>query len=104
MTRLQIYNLILSWLDDNDGIYFTPAQVNVWINLAHRQVQLQLLQAGENWYMKPVETLTVIGQADYVLPSDFAMEHRLEVVLSGTGINENRQKLDVIILKKTELL
>lgn len=96
MTRLDIQTLVLSWLDDANAGYFTPPQVQTWINLAHRQVQMLLLQAGENYYMKPVETMTVIGQADYVLPADFIVEHRIEYVLSGTGPTENRQPISPI--------
>lgn len=104
MTRADLRNLVLSWLDDLQGAYFTAAQVNVWLNLAQREVQKLLLQAGENWYMRPVETLTVSGQSDYVLPSDFVFEHRLEVVLSGTGTNENRQALRVITTNEQDLI
>jgi hypothetical protein len=104
MTRLDINNLVLSWLDDNTGGYFTPAQVNVWINLAHRQVQMLLLQAGENYYMKPVETTTVAGQADYILPADFMVEHRLEYVLSGTGPNESRQPITMITTNQQDMV
>lgn len=93
MTRTDLRTMVLSWLDDLQGAYFTPAQVNVWLNMAQRQVQMELLQAGENWYMKPVETLMVSGQQDYMFPSDFVYEHRIEIVLSGTGSNENRQPL-----------
>lgn len=93
MTMSQLSTLVVSWLDDANQGYFTPAQVNVWLNMAHRQAQMELLQAGQNWYMKPSETLTVLGQADYVLPSDFIFEHRLELVKSGTGVNEDRRGL-----------
>lgn len=104
MTRLELRTLVLSWLDDKQAAYFTAAEVNVWLNLAQREVQKLLLQAGENWYMKPVETLTVSGQPDYVLPSDFVFEHRLEVVLSGTGSNENRQALRAITTNEQDLI
>lgn len=104
MTRLQIKTAVLAWLDDPNGLYFTDSIVNNWINLAHRQVQMELLQAGENWYMKPVESYTVIGQSDYVLPSDFIYEHRLEIVLNGTGTNENRQPLSVITTNQQDLI
>lgn len=93
MTRAEIRTLMRTWLDDANGGYFDDSTCNVWINLAHRQVQMQLLQAGQNWYEKPAETLTVRGQADYLLPPDFVTEQRLEIVQSGTGVNENRQKL-----------
>lgn len=104
MTRGQIKTLIRGWLDDPNGTYFTDTDVNTWINLAHRQVQMMLLQAGNNWYMKPVESMTVLAQADYVLPSDFMVEHRLEVVLSGTGVNENRQALASITTNEQDLI
>jgi hypothetical protein len=93
MTRADIRAVVLSWLDDGSGGYFTSDQVNTWINLAHRQLQMILLQAGENYYMKPVETQTVAGQADYILPADFMIEHRLEYVLSGTGPTEQREQI-----------
>lgn len=93
MTRAEIRTLMRSWLDDASGGYFDDSTCNTWINLAHRQLQMLLLQAGQNWYEKPAETLTVRGQADYVLPSDFVTEQRLEIVQSGTAENEIRQKL-----------
>lgn len=104
MTRGQLSTLVLSWLDDEGQGYFNSNDVNTWLNLAHRQVQMLLLQAGENYYMKPVETQTVSGQSDYVLPSDFMVEHRLEIVLSGTGPNENRQALQVITTNQQDLI
>jgi hypothetical protein len=89
MTRSEIRTLILGWLDDANSGYFSSTLVNTWINLAHREVQMKLLQSGENYYQVPVETLTVSGQADYVLPSDFMVEHRIELVRSGSGVNED---------------
>lgn len=86
-------NLTLYWLDDLNAGYFTPVQVNLWLNNAQRECQKQLLQAGQNYYLKPSQTSTVSGQADYVLPSDFLKLHRLELVLSGTGTNEARSQL-----------
>ena len=95
---------MLSWLDDDQSGYFTAAQCNVWLNLAQRQVQMMLLQAGENYYMKPVTTTLVYSQPDYVLPSDFMVEHRLEIVLSGTGTTENRQPLMPITTNQQDLI
>lgn len=103
MTRAQISTLMMSWLDDTNQGYFTAAQVNVWINLAQRQVQMQLLQAGQNWYVKPVETILVINQADYVLPSDFMVEHRIEVVLAGSGTSESKYQLTPITTNQQDL-
>lgn len=93
MTRAEIKTYILGILDDPNGGYFTDSLLNTWINLAQRHVQGALLQAGQNWYEKPVETLTVSGQADYVLPTDTRVIHRVEYVLSGTGVDEDRRKL-----------
>jgi len=104
MTRLQIQNLVLSWLDDDNAGYFTPSIVQTWINLAHRQVQMQLLQAGENYYEIVVETQTVTNQADYVLPADFMVLHRLELVLSGTGLNENKQPIQFMTTNQQDLV
>lgn len=104
MTVGEIKTLIVSWLDDPNQTYFTPAQLLVWINLAHRQVQMLLLQAGENYYMKPVETYTVASQSDYVLPSDFMVDHRLEYVISGTGVNENRVPLTEITTNQQDMI
>lgn len=104
MTRAQLSALCLSWLDDEKQGYFTPTDVNTWLNLAQRQVQLMLLQAGQNWYMKPVETLTVLGQCDYVLPVDFVQEHRIEIVITGTGVNEDRRPLKPITTNQQDLV
>lgn len=104
MTVGEIQTLMCSWLDDPQQTYFTPAQTLVWINLAQRKAQMELLQAGQNWYMKPVQTVTVQYQTDYVLPDDFMVEHRLELVLSGTGFNENRQALTPITTNQQDLV
>jgi hypothetical protein len=104
MTVGDIQTLMLSWLDDMQGAYFTPAQTLVWINLAQRKAQMELLQAGQNWYMMPVQTVTVQYQQDYVLPDDFMVEHRLELVLSGTGFNENRQALTPMTTNQSDLV
>lgn len=103
MTRADLKQLIRSWCDDLRGTYFTDDQLNLYLNMAQREVQKQLLQAGENYYMKPVETLTVMGQSDYVLPVDFFYEHRIEIVLSGTGPTENKQSLVVITTNQQDL-
>lgn len=104
MTRSQLRFLVSSWLDDLNQSYFTSDQINTWINLAQRRVQMLLLQAGENWYMKPVETLTVVGQADYVLPSDHMITHRVEYVITGTGTNEVLRPLGEITTNQQDLI
>ena len=104
MTVAQLTALILSWLDDEQQGYFNATDVLAWLNMAHRQVQMYLLQAGENYYVKPVETQTINGQSDYLLPSDFMVEHRLELVLSGTGPSENRQQLGMITTNQQDMI
>lgn len=90
MTRLDLRNLCLYWLDDLLGTYFTPVQVNLWLNNAQREVQKQLIQAGEYFYAHTVVTNTITDASSYNLPSDFLKCHKLEAVQSGTGVNENR--------------
>lgn len=104
MTRAEIKTLILSWLDDVNSTYFTPSNLNLWINLAQREVQKLLIQSGNNYYVTPVQTLTDEGQADYVLPDDFITLHRVEVVVSGSGPNENRQQLGPITTNQQDLV
>lgn len=100
MTRAELRTLILEWLDDVNAGYFTTATVNTWINNAQREVQKKLLEAGDNYYLETVQTSTVASQADYVIPDDFVKLHRLELILSGTGVNENRLQLNPITLNQ----
>lgn len=65
---------------------------------------MELLQAGQNWYEKRITTSTVVGQQDYVFPSDFMILHRLEIVISGTGTLENRQALTPITINQQDLV
>lgn len=89
-TVATLTTLMLSWLDDPQAGYFTAPQTLAWLNFAQRKVQKKLILAGQNQYVIPVESLTVLGQADYVLPANFLEENRLEIVVSGTGTNEVR--------------
>src|SRR5574343_497738 len=54
--------------------------------------------------MKPVTTTLVVAQQDYALPSDFIVEHRLEIVLSGSGSTENRRPLEPITTNQQDLI
>lgn len=101
-TVAQLTTLMISWLDDSLQTYFTPQNTLTWINFAIREVQKQLIMAGQNYYVKPVETVLVVGQQDYILPSDFLKENRLEIVLTGTGYNEERQALSMITLNEQD--
>lgn len=104
MTFLQLRNLVLYWLDDLNAGYFTPEQVNVWLNNAQYEVQKLLLQAGENYYIECAQTSLVINQAEYVLPDDFMKLHRLECILSGTPPNENKVPVAFVTLNQQDLL
>lgn len=94
----QLNTLLLSWLDDPQGTYFTPAQTNVWLNNAQREVQKQLLQSGENWYVIKVSASMIANIDSYVLPANFRKLSKLEIVTSGTGVNEIRQMLSPVTL------
>jgi len=102
MTRSEIKTLVLHWLDDPNGTYFTDTLLNTWIDLAQREVQKRLVLAGESYYVKPVETLTVASQADYVLPTDFIALHRVEYIVSGTAPNEVVIPLKFITLNQKD--
>ncbi len=96
--------LILSWLDDKDAGYFDPVTTRRWLNLAQRQVQDLLIRAGQNWYVKAVETNCVIGQTDYVLPVDFKVENRIELVTANYGLrSEQRRTLDPMTLNQEDV-
>lgn len=104
MTRLDLRNLVLYWLDDLAGDYFTPTQVNAWLNNAQKEVQKYLLQAGENFYYKCIETTLVTNQQDYQLPEDFYDVLRLEVVLSGLPPNESKRQLPPMTLNQQDMI
>lgn len=93
MVLSDLRTMVWGWLDDPNGTYFTQAQIDVWINNAQREVQKQLIEAGENWYVTRASTSTVANSDTYSLPSDFLHLHKLEILLSGTAPNEVRQTL-----------
>lgn len=103
MTFLNLKNLLLYAVDDLNGAYFTTVQQNVWINNAQREVQKKLIQANSTYYVRPVQTTMVVDQFDYVLPTDFLKLNRLEVVISGTGINEVKKRLKPITLNQQDM-
>lgn len=96
MTFGELKTLTSTWLDDLNMTYFTTAQLGVWLNNAQQEVQKQLLDAGQNWYLKVVETTMVVNQPDYELPSDFMKSHRIEVITAGTFPAETTQPLKPI--------
>lgn len=104
MNRGEIRSLALYWLDDLSGGYFTPTQVNTWINNAQQEVQKRLIKTGSNYYIKHVQTNLVVSQRNYALPEDFKKNHRLEVVISGTAPNESVSELTPITINQQNLV
>lgn len=90
-------------VDDLAMTYFTPSQIQTWLNNGQREVQKKLLQSPGNWYVTPVNTPTVQNQAIYALPADYLKCHRIEIVLSGTTPNEVKSPLDVITINEQDL-
>jgi len=86
MTFLELKRLVSYWVDDLDFGYFTEIQVGDFINNALREIQKYLVLAGENYYLRCVETQIVNEQADYVLPQDFMKLNRLEMVYPGQSV------------------
>ncbi len=104
MTLGDLQTLVLSWLDDPNAGYFTLPQVTVWLNNAQKEVQKQLLESGENWYVTRRYTTTASDQGSYYLPDDFLKINKLEVVLSGTGVNENIQVIAPVPLTQLDMV
>lgn len=104
MNRGELRTLTLSWLDDINAGYFTPDQVNVFLNNAQLKVQRRLIKASQNFYNKCVTTSLVVGQTDYVLPIDFMKLMRLNVWISGSGDQTTKVTLVPITTNQQDLL
>ena len=104
MTLTELKALVSYWVDDVNFGYFTEVQVTRFLNQAQREVQKQLIQSGELYYLKCQETTMVADQQDYVVPTDIVMTHRMEIVLSGTAPNENKQAVTPMTLNQQDLL
>jgi hypothetical protein len=104
LTRTEIKTLIRQWSDDTNGTYFDDTALNPFIRMAEIEVQKQLIQAGEMYYEKCQQTTLVTNQWDYILPSDFLKIHRLELVLSGSGVNEDRKLLSKVTMNQQGML
>jgi hypothetical protein len=107
MTLADLRTLVLTWLDDPGGGsgYFTTPQVDVFINNAARQVQKKLIQSGELWFSKSVQTTTVVNTESYTLPTDFLRLHRAEIIMpGGTYPNQDIRILQVVTPVQRTLL
>lgn len=102
MNFVQLQTLTSTWLDDLNNGYFTLPQIKVWLNNAQIEAQKELISSGNTWYLKPIQTTCVYGQADYVLPQDFRILNRLEVISSGTGLSENSNALQNLTLNQKD--
>lgn len=102
MNLSQLESLVWSWLDDPQGQYFTQAQVDVWLNNAQQETQKRLIAAGENFYVTKMQGLTIANQNLYALPADFRKCHKFEIVVTGTGVNENRVTLADVTYQQLE--
>lgn len=95
--------LVSYWVDDLNAGYFTPTQVNVFLNNAQLEVQKMLITSHEGWYQKIVETSLVPSQVDYILPADFLKLHRIEISMSGTAPSDETRKLQQITMNQKDL-
>ena len=93
MTLAELRTNARYWLDDDNGGYFTDAMMNVFLNNAQREAQKRLIQAGEDYYTKCVETDLVINQKDYALPDDFMLLLRFERITQGSGDTAATERL-----------
>lgn len=98
----QLQTLVLSWLDDPAGAYFTAPQTNVWINNGQKEVQKLLLATGDLYYATRMSGTTIANQDTYALPADFKKLHKFEIVLGGTGVNQNRQTMTPVTYNQLE--
>lgn len=104
MTLSELRSLVSYTLDDLAFGYFTTIQVDLWLNNATREVQRLMLDKGQMYYLKTVQTTMVVNQYDYVLPEDFLRLHRLEIVVSGTPPNESISPVAPITLNQKDLV
>ena len=104
LTFQGLQTMVSYLVDDLQLGYFTPAQVNFFLNNGQKEVQKRLLQTPGNWYVKRVNTPTVLNQSDYLLPSDFLKMHRCELILSGTAPNEVKGPLSFITINEADQL
>lgn len=103
-TLADLENLTAYWVDDLNFGYFTRTQIDTFLNNAQTEVQKILLQSRSNFYLTPVQTSLIVNQRDYVLPADFMVLNRLEVVLTGTPPTEDVLPLAPMTLNQQDLV
>jgi hypothetical protein len=100
MTKAQIRTYMLQLLDDPLGGYFDTTFSDLALNLAQEEVQKQLLFAGQLYWQKTVTAPTVQNQAQYILPDDYLICDRLELVTSGVSPNQIIQEITPVTLNQ----
>ncbi len=82
MTRLDLQNLFQQLVNDPLGGFFDPVQfIQPALNRALLELQKKLVLSGDIYYVKspPVQTPTVMNQADYILPTDCLKINRVTI-------------------------
>ena len=88
-----LQNLVSYWVDDPNQTYFTPTQVQLFLNNAQREINKKLIQLDDTWYKQCVQTQTVTNQECYQLPLDFMKINHMQIILGGTYPNEQKTTL-----------
>lgn len=104
LTLANLRTLSWDWLDDSNGAYFTQTVLNMRLNLAQIECQKRLISANQQWYVKCVNTSTVVSQNAYAVPSDFLEVIRLDYVTQGSGTTASTQKLMMITPNQVDLV
>lgn len=101
MNLSELRSLMSYWVDDLQMGYFTPTQMNVFLNNGLRQLQKVLVQCNSDFYLKKVTRDTIINQDNYILPSDFSKVRKLEYV-EGTAPNDTKTTLTPITIMQED--
>ncbi len=100
MTKAQIREMTLQLLDDTLGLYFNAAFMDNALNRSQEEVQKHLIMAGELYYLKQVQALTVQNQQDYIWPTDLLKINRIEIVTGGVSPTEILREITPITLNQ----
>lgn len=89
-----LQNLVSYWVDDLNMTYFTPTQIQLFLNNAQQEANKKLIQFNDDWYLKCGQAYTVQFQECYVTPSDFEKVNHMDLILGGTPGQEQRVTLN----------
>ena len=105
MTLDELLDFTASLLDDLEFGYFTVPQLTRFLNNAQKTAQKQLLQAGQNYYLKCVQTVVDTSSCSLALPLDFLKLHRLTFMYPGqTQGSQPENVLHQITLNQQDLM